>query len=107
MSDVYVYVTEDVPPPLSTSQIGDRVNVDWSAGQPTGVEVLGAVRVTVDGADVAEALSVLRDWVALQEEMPEVPFAWLDHEDRVKRRRAIFARARRLVAEHTTVEETT
>lgn len=52
MSDVYVYLSDNQPPPLSTSALGDSVNVDWSAGEVTGIEILGAVAVTVDGAGV-------------------------------------------------------
>jgi hypothetical protein len=64
--DVYVYLTTDGPSEKAAS-FGDRINVDWDGGGPVGVEVLGAVKVTIDGrtvlpvpeppADVVEAVA--------------------------------------------------
>ena len=52
MASVYVYLGRNVEPTaVSTHEIHDGINIDYDhRGKPIGVEILGATRVTVDGA---------------------------------------------------------
>lgn len=60
--DVYVHLTADELCDNTTS-FGDRVNVDGGDDGPVGVEVLGAVKVTIDGRTVLPAMEPSGDVV--------------------------------------------
>jgi hypothetical protein len=59
--DVYVHLKDEMPlieETLSFGKLGPMVNVDMSNGEPAGVEVIGALSVTIDGRHV---IHVTRD----------------------------------------------
>lgn len=51
MASVYVRLDEiRLPTYISTREVSDQINVDYDHnGQPVGVEILGAVGLTVNG----------------------------------------------------------
>lgn len=56
MSDVYVRLLANTFTRVTTQVAGNQINIDWSAGEPVGVEVLNAISVKVDGLDVLATL---------------------------------------------------